>query len=179
MMRSGAPAYPGVLVRKGVLALVVLVAVAHAPCGLSMPGQYTSAQTQYLMNCGGCHGIAGMSGSPLVPQLRDRAGAFLCTSAGRALLVELPNVAFANVTDAQLADVLNYVALDLGGASAPRFAQPYSTTEVRALRSRRLSGDAIRLIRQNALSGGCEQPDADTTVRRAGARAYTPSRGTP
>lgn len=94
----------------------------------------THVQTDYSENCGGCHGLQGISAVELVPPLKDRAGFFLCTPAGRRYIVQLPDVAFAALSDPELADVMNFVAFDLGGPSAPKAAKPYTAAEVGQLR---------------------------------------------
>ncbi len=90
--------------------------------------------SDYLEGCGGCHGIQGTSALGLVPQLRDRVGWFLCTPVGRDYIVQLPDVAFAGMSDRELADVLNFMMFQLGGASVPKTAQPYTAAEVGRLR---------------------------------------------
>jgi hypothetical protein len=91
--------------------------------------------SDYLEGCGGCHGIQGKSAVGLVPQLRDRVGWFLCTPVGRDYIVQLPDVAFAGMSDQELADVLNFMMFQLGGASVPKTAQPYTAAEVGRLRA--------------------------------------------
>ena len=99
-----------------------------------LPG-LTHAQSAYLESCGGCHGLQGISAKELVPDLRDRAGFWLCTTEAREYIVKLPNVAFAARTDDELAALMNFVAFGLGGASAPRTARPYTAAEVKQLRA--------------------------------------------
>jgi hypothetical protein len=125
------------------------------------------AQSLYLMRCGGCHGIEGAS-VPEVPTLRDRAGMFLCSDTGREYLVQLPNVALSLIRDDQeLADVLNFVAFGLGGASAPKEAQPYTAQEVRRLRNPALEGTTLAQLRKDLVqrysSGACG-PDVSASL---------------
>jgi hypothetical protein len=49
-------------------------------------------------------------------------------------LVRLPNVAFYAVSDADLADILNYTVFTIGGKGIPANAKPYTASEVGALR---------------------------------------------
>lgn len=106
------------------------------------------AASSYLLNCGGCHGIQGRSAAGLVPQLRDRVGWFLCTPEGRDYIVQLPDVAFAGVSDQELADLLNFMVFDLGGASTPKDARPYSAAEVKRLRANTPLRTGLRARRQ-------------------------------
>jgi hypothetical protein len=105
---------------------------------------FSRAQSQFLLRCGGCHGTVGLSPPRSVPILRGKAGWFLCTPAGRDYIVRLPNVAKALLDDQGLADVLNFVAFDLGEASAPKGASPFTAEEIRTLRARPLN--AVPLV---------------------------------
>jgi hypothetical protein len=105
-----------------------------------------------MEGCGGCHGILGIASKKDVPQLRGEVGAFLCTAAGREYIVRLPNVAFANMSDRLLAEVMNFVVFDLGGISAPRGAAPYSAAEVAELRRRPLKNAPLARIRTGILA---------------------------
>jgi len=98
-------------------------------------GLLTHAQSAYLESCGGCHGLQGVSARDIVPDLRDRVGYWMCTTEGREYIVKLPNVAFADRSDQELADLLNFVVFGLGGPSVQKGAKPYTADEVRALRT--------------------------------------------
>ncbi|MBB2202462.1 cystathionine beta-lyase [Gluconacetobacter tumulisoli] len=92
-------------------------------------------RTTYLVKCGGCHGIEGLSGQTYIPVLRDRVGSLTCTSEGRSYLVRVPGVSMSLIRDdAVMARVLNFVVFDLGGSSTPKGTRPYTAKEVHALR---------------------------------------------
>ena len=102
-----------------------------------MPARAPAASpgsTSYVLACGGCHGVEGVSNPTLVPQLRGQVGYFLATRRGREYLVRLPNVAFCAVSDAELADIVNYTVFTIGGHGVPVNAKPYTASEVGALR---------------------------------------------
>lgn len=151
------------------LILTVLALALPAPASAgpdpAMP-QATPAQTRYLVGCGGCHGIQGVSQSRVVPQLRDQVGYFLCTEAGRGYAVRLPNVAFADMNDADLAEMMNFVMFGLGGQSS-RGGRPYTAAEVGQLRKRPLVQDRLLSARTRVVA---QMPDRC----RAVAGAYTP-----
>ena len=118
---------------KRLLLALPLLAAASSSAGAET-ARLDHAQSLYLTRCGGCHGIEGVS-VPEVPTLRNRAGRFLGSEAGRSYMVQLPNVALSLIRDDQdLADVLNFVAFGLGGASVPNGAGPFTAEEVRRLR---------------------------------------------
>ncbi|ARW09824.1 c-type cytochrome [Acetobacter ascendens] len=108
----------------------------------AVPGATSLNPTQvaYLSHCGGCHGIAGVSGPTFVPMLRDSVGSFACTDEGRKYLVQVPGVSMSLIRDdQQLADVMNFVLIDLGGKSTPPGFKPYTAAEVHEWRQHPLS----------------------------------------
>ena len=153
-------------IRAACLIAVVAAPLAAAAPSLSQPAQATRAQTHYLVGCAGCHGIQGRSETRVVPQLRDRVGYFLCTDEGRGFAVRLPNVAFADANDAELADMMNFVMFGLGGESS-RGARPYTAAEVAELRARPLVRDQLLATRKSVIANLPERC-------RAVAGAYTP-----
>lgn len=118
------------------LPLLILIGIGLAGAALaagtsSKIADPAQARSDYVENCGGCHGITGNSAPALLPVLRDRVGYFLCTPEARAYLIRLPNIAHSRITDnAELADLLNFVVFDLGGSSAPADAPPFTAEEV-------------------------------------------------
>lgn len=120
----------------------------------------TKPAADYLLNCGGCHGILGSSSDRAVPSLRGQVDAFLCLPEGREYIVRLPNVAFAPLSDVDLAALMNFV-VSLGGLSSDR--SPYTAAEVGALRRRPLLGQQISAYRRELvqrLISGCGAPRA-------------------
>jgi len=122
--------------------------------------------SNYLQSCGGCHGIQGTSALGLVPQLRDRVGWFMCTPEGRAFIVELHDVAFAGISDQELADVLNFMMFDLGGASTPKSAKPYSATEVKQLRENSPLRTGVHARRQAVVTALVKSCGADSAIAK-------------
>lgn len=108
-------------------------------------------QVVYLRLCGGCHGIQGVSAPELVPTLKDEVGRFLCTPESRDYVVRLPNIALAPVSDAMLAQLLNFVVFGMGRASVPAGAPQYDAVEIARLRQRPITSD-LYAYRQNILA---------------------------
>ena len=135
----------------GSAAAIAMDGPADGPARIADPAQ---ARSDYIENCGGCHGIAGDSAPARLPVLRQRVGYFLCTPAARAYLLRLPNVAHSRIADdAELADLLNYVVFELGGASAPARSLPFTAAEVtrerpHALNDGSLKAERARLVEQ-------------------------------
>ena len=151
------------------LAATLLLIVSSASAWAVLPElkgvpDLTTAQSDYVEHCSGCHGMQGNSAPADIPVLRDRVGYFMCTQAGRDYLIRLPNVAYSAITDNQeLADMMNFVVFGLGGKSAPKAAKPFTAAEVARLRTRALATDSLIGVRADIvgkLNGGCAVPDS-------------------
>lgn len=146
-------------------------------CALSLPAgilaqestvRFSPAQSAYLEGCGGCHGIQGRAPHTSIPELRGFVGWFLCTEEGREYIVRLPNVSFAAVDDASLADMMNFVVFGLGGDSVPQGVAPYTADEIGALRRRPLKNAPLAQIRSRILAKAmarCEIRQGRASVR--------------
>lgn len=150
----------------GILALTAVL-IAAAPASAEPP-QLSKYQTQYLLKCGGCHGVAGRSPPGSVPVLKGVAGAFLCTEASRTYVGRLPNVALAQLSDEDLAGVLNYVAFDLGGA--PTNAKPFTGAELAVARRSPLGQGSIIKFRKQVVDDLVRQCGAPKTLQAYPAR---------
>lgn len=127
----------------------------------------TSAQSDYLEQCGGCHGLQGSSAPSPIPVLRGRVGYFMCTEAGREYLGRLPNIAYAKVDDEALAQLLNFVVFDLGEGSAPARARPFDAAEVGRLRARPMMGGAVETTRKAVVENIVHSCAAPGSLRQA------------
>ncbi len=120
------------------------------------------AQSDYIENCGGCHGFDGDSEPADIPVLKGRVGYFMCTKEGRDYLIRLPNVAHSRIFDPQeLADLMNFVVFALGAESVPKGARPFTAGEVASRRKNAMT--TISLIQERArvvsdLPASCHAP---------------------
>jgi mono/diheme cytochrome c family protein len=132
------------LTARGATVLAATLALLSAPAGsgevaeagLDIPRVGAAAEL-YARNCQGCHGHKGIT-VPEVPTLRDRVGWFLHTPEGRDYIVQVPGVAFALVTDDELAKVLNWMLSNYSREQLPAHWRPYTAREVGALRRKPL-----------------------------------------
>jgi hypothetical protein len=153
--------------RIAALALLGLPAVLHAEMT-----QVPTARGSYLLSCGGCHGLDGVSNSKLVPDLKDQVGFFLNLPEGRDYVVRLPNVAFSITTDEALTGLLNYVVFTLGGVSVPKDTKPYTTREVSKLRRSPLTEVSLAQMRQQMVRILIDRYNATPDLRRYGEDDY-------
>ena len=121
---------------------------AAAPTAGTPAVQFPQPQRDYILACGGCHGLNGVSNSSLVPSLKGLVGYYLYLPEGRAYLPRLPNVAFSTLNNEQLAAVINYMVFDLGAGSAPAGTRPYRAAEVGKWRRQPLTEVTLSEYRQ-------------------------------
>ncbi len=111
-------------------------------------------RANYLLACRGCHLADGSGVPPEVPSLRDTLGPLAATAEGRDYLVRVPAVLQSRLSDAKLAEVLNYVLTEFNADTLPRNFEPLTVGEVTAARTQiladpigyrqaRLSGDSV------------------------------------
>lgn len=115
----------------------------------------------YTLNCWGCHKphAEGIPGT--VPRLAHSMGDFLHVAGGRSYLVQVPGVATAAMSDAEIAEVLNWLLVTFNKDELPKDFQPYTADEVARYRAHQLirvveTRDA--LVRQ-LKTKGIEVPD--------------------
>lgn len=120
----------------GTVAPVVVPDVLARAVGLKLAPMPRAAQL-YALNCQGCHGEAGVS-VPEIPTLAGRAGYFVRIPAGRAYLIQVPNVALNPSSDADVAAIVNWLLLTFSRAQLPADFKPYTAAEVGTLRRARI-----------------------------------------
>jgi mono/diheme cytochrome c family protein len=112
-------------VTRALFALTLLLAGGAA--AQSLP------ETDYALQCRGCHGPEGRGVPGRVPGLAGVA-TLLETEAGRARLLSVPGVRQASLSDARLAALLAWVALRFappGAASLPASLSPEEVARYR------------------------------------------------
>lgn len=155
---------------------IVLIAMCMAPAMLraepGSPPRFTQPQSDYILACAGCHGLRGTSNGLLVPDLEGVVGYYLRLPEGKSYLSRLPNVAFSSMDDRRLADVLNYIVFDIGGASAPSSATPFAPSEVGKWRKQPLTDVALSRYRQRLVETLISQYQAPESLRYYGQDMY-------
>ncbi len=127
--------------------------------GLRLTPMSRPAQT-YATNCQGCHGESGRS-VPEIPVLAGRVGYFARVPEGRRYLVQVPNVALNPSSDADIAEVLNWLLVTYSRAQLPPDFSPYTASEVGELRRARVDVVAARRRVVEALLAAGQIPSAD------------------
>jgi mono/diheme cytochrome c family protein len=112
---------------KRALALLVAGLAAGAASAQS------ALETDYALQCRGCHGPDGAGVPGRVPPL-DGVAALLESEAGRARLLSVAGVRQASLSDARLAALLDWVGARFAPPGNGRRAAPLTAAEVARLR---------------------------------------------
>ena len=114
--------------RLGLLGLLGLVAVAG-----SATAQAYEPQTNYQLQCMGCHTPDGSGEPGRVPNIKDTLAPFARNPAGRRFLIQVPGASQSTLSDAELARLLNWMIQNLS-ISKPTDFTPFTEAEVAGLR---------------------------------------------
>jgi mono/diheme cytochrome c family protein len=96
------------------------------------------AQSNYMLNCQGCH-LADGTGLPgSVPSMRGIVGSFLAVPGGRDFLVQVPGSANAPLSNAELAELLNWILTTMSAEQLTPDFQYYTEAEVEQMRQHTL-----------------------------------------
>jgi len=120
--------------RPAAAALVVATLTASSVAGALERPESANVEQNYVLFCGGCHGVGGNGVAHRVPALNVTIARFLRADGGRELLLRFPGVANSQLSDAALAEVMNLCVARFGGADRPQGLRPYTAEEVHAAR---------------------------------------------
>jgi mono/diheme cytochrome c family protein len=125
----------------------------------------------FISNCAVCHQPDGKGAPSVYPPLADSVGRYVALKEGRVYLIDV--VAFGmggkiesggdsfegdmppwpQLSDQDVADVLDYVLTGLNPKVLPKDFTPISADEVKAERAKQLSSAAIRTERESLMKG--------------------------
>jgi cytochrome c553 len=100
---------------------------------VSMAVQASPAQ-DYILNCMGCHGTQAQGVPGKIPPLANMLSRFMRTPEGRNYVLRVPGAANSALSDAQLAAVLNWLAVTYDSGTSN--VAPFTSQEVSAVRRR-------------------------------------------
>ena len=128
-------------------AAAVLLAAAGTCLG-APPALTPKPQADYMLNCQGCHLPDGSGAAGKVPSLRTSLAPLMRSEAGRRYLVQVPGAAQSALSDAELAQVLNWMVRTLSAPPLPQF-RDFTPQEVARYRATPLV--AVRAARARLL----------------------------
>lgn len=107
-----------------------------------------AAWQNWVLNCQGCH-LANGNGIPGTDtKLAGMVAKFLWTSGGRQYLIRVPGVATSQLSNDDLAAVLNWMLLRFDKQDIPAGFRPYAGGEVSILRLRPLRLEMMQMREQ-------------------------------
>jgi cytochrome c553 len=132
--------------------------IAAAALGFAAPAvcDEQRAWQNWTLNCQGCHRPDGSGSDATAPGLAGSVARFLRVPGGREYLGRVPGVATSPLSNADLADVMNWMLRRFDGAHVPANFVGYTPEEVGRLRSRPLRVEASQVRR--ALLATMEKP---------------------
>src|SRR5882757_5379682 len=145
----GRPTFPitarrlaSLLLRSRSLASALLL------CAASAAGAY-EPHVNYMLHCMGCHTPDGRGEPGRVPSVRDTLVPLASKPEGRRFLIQVPGSAQSRLSDADLAEVLNWMVTNL--SAVPRPVQKFTAAEVATFRHKPLV--AVKEERRRLIAG--------------------------
>jgi len=140
-------------VRLALLPILILTITTLASAGeppAPSHRKYPPPTQLYVMNCWGCHQSGGEGLPGTVPRLKDSVGSFLRVPGGRQYLVEVPGVAGSSLSNAEVAEVLNWLLITFSKNQLPPDFKPYTEAEVASYRPHELND--IKTVRSDLVA---------------------------
>lgn len=133
---------------RGALAFAILAGIAGAGVAAQSALQETGvsnpalARQNWILKCQGCHRPDATGSAETTPAMAGIVAKFLHVPGGREYLGRVPGVATAPISDAELADLLNWTLYRFDGAHVPANFKPYTASEIGKLRKAPLRTEA-------------------------------------
>ncbi len=124
------------------MALMGTAAGQTPPAGVDDPQR---AWQNWALNCQGCHRPDATGSAGTAPSLAGTAAKFLWVPGGREYLCRVPGVATSALSDADLAEVLNWVLWRFDKENLPSNFRPFTAAEIGQLRTRPLRLEASQM----------------------------------
>ena len=124
------------------LGLLLLLPAATAPSAAPLP----TPQQNFVLRCQGCHGADARGIAGRVPALADTIGPLMRVASGRDFLLRVPGAANSALSDAALADVVNWLVERYASQLSSDETRVFTAADVASARGRPLTN--LRVIRQ-------------------------------
>lgn len=121
---------------------------AAAPAAPGAPAGVENLQRawqNWTLNCQGCHRIDGSGSDATAPGIAGTVAKFLHVPGGREYLIRVPGVATSPLSDADLAEVMNWMLWRFDKEHLPASFQPFTAGEIAPLRARPLRLEASQM----------------------------------
>jgi mono/diheme cytochrome c family protein len=127
---------------------VPVAAPAAAAPGTAAPAGVENGQRawqNWTLNCQGCHRLDGSGSDATAPGIAGAVAKFLRVPGGREYLIRVPGVATSALSDADLAEVMNWMLWRFDKEHVPASFKPYTAAEIAPLRARPLRLEASKM----------------------------------
>ena len=104
----------------------------------------------YMLQCMGCHTPDGSGAAGRVPSMRSTLLPFSAVAAGRQFLVQVPGASQSTLSDAELADLINWMIENLGNEPRSVVFKRFTAAEVASYRRKPLV--EVRATRERLLN---------------------------
>jgi mono/diheme cytochrome c family protein len=115
---------------------------AGAPAGVENARR---AWQNWTLNCQGCHRVDGTGSAGTSPSLAGTAAKFLWVPGGREYLGRVPGVATSPLSNADLAEVVNWMLWRFDKEHLPSNFRPFTAAEMGLLRTQPLRLEASQM----------------------------------
>lgn len=132
-----------------------LAVAAGAALGLCSTGRAYEPQMNYALQCMGCHTPDGSGIADRVPPIRDTLPLFARMAEGRRFLVQVPGVSQSRLSNAELAQLLNWMIETLSARKPTQFVR---YTEEEVAEYRRVTLVHVRATRERLLRAAQTPP---------------------
>jgi len=124
------------ILRAAAAGMVLLLSSPAMPADSPVlaPAEQQQARVNFLLHCAACHLPDGHGSPGTVPDLREYLGEFAQHPASRSFIARVPGASGAPISDAELAQVLNWILITMNGDQLRAGFQPYTAGEVGAYR---------------------------------------------
>ncbi len=108
------------------------------------------ARQNYILHCAGCHQLDGRgSAANDVPTLHHIPGMFVAIARGREFLAQVPGIIYSPLSNAEVAEILNWMLGEYNKDELPKDFAPYTAAEVgkyRAIRPASIMGVRAQVL---------------------------------
>jgi cytochrome c553 len=113
---------------------LLTLAWAFASASLLVGAARANPAQDYMLYCMGCHGAQAEGVPGRVPPLAHALGRFMRMPAGRNYILRVPGAANSVLSDAQLSEVLNWLARQFNSEELAAGVPMFTASEVTAAR---------------------------------------------
>jgi cytochrome c553 len=103
------------------------------------------AWQNWTLNCQGCHRLDGTGSATTSPSLAGTVAKFLWVPGGREYLGRVPGVATSPLSNADLAELMNWMLWRFDRQNLPASFAPYTAAEIGQLRTQPLRLEASQM----------------------------------